>query len=302
MRKNVVALCSAGIVVLAVVIFFLVKSELKKKPIKIPEIEWSSKSAKDGSARTPVGGGGVESEKEKKKLKALAISEDEEFGEELTEDEIALINHVREQIKLDIHPEKKVELLDELWGIEHPLLVEIAMIALSDENAEVRLSAIELIEDYETDKALPAIEKALQDNSLEVREVAVNSLYYIETPDATNLLVKGVDDKAPEIRELVFDILEDRPQNVQESVLQTAIKSPQKDVKERVADMIIDIPSHNVMDILLEGMKTRDEEFRQEIVEIIDFFVSEEFESYEEAKRWWETNKYRFDEELFERD
>ncbi|MEI6424347.1 MAG: hypothetical protein WCP55_19175, partial [Lentisphaerota bacterium] len=72
-------------------------------------------------------------------------------------------------------------------------------------------------------------------------------------------------------------------------------------VKSKIADMLIEIPSHNVMNILIDGLKDKDPEFREEVKSTISFFLNEEFEDYNDAKRWWTKNKNRFDSELIEK-
>ncbi len=198
-------------------------------------------------------------------------------------------------------PDGKIEILDSLALISNKKILDLVYKALDDPDDDVRIAAAQLLEDFDSSAIIPAVAKALDDKNEEVRLIAVNSLDNVDSPEATNLLVKGIGDGSEDVRDAVFFVLADRDSGTKEAILGEAINSKFPDVKERVPDLAIDTPSHKTMEMLIGALQDNDEEFKAEVVSIINFFVSEDFENYEEAKDWWAQNKDRFDEELFEK-
>lgn len=213
----------------------------------------------------------------------------------------AEIENVRKNFKNCKTSEEKIDMLDSLSLITDKRVVDIVREALNDPDDEVRLAAASLLEDFGTEEVIPAVSKALEDKNEEVRLTAINSLESVDSPEATSLLVKGMEDNSEQVRDSVFFALSDKDPEIKEAIAAEAIKSPYNDVKQRVPDLVIDMPSHNVMDILIEALKDKDPEFKEEINSVISFFVSEEFDNYDDAKNWWDQNKDKFDEELFEK-
>jgi hypothetical protein len=196
--------------------------------------------------------------------------------------------------------DEKVDLLESLSLINNRKVLDLIYQALDDPDENVRIAAAALLEDFDSEAVIPIVAKALDDKNEEVRVSAINALDEVDSPEVTNLLVKGIGDNSEEVRDAVSFLVSDRDQGTKEAILKEMVKSKYDDVRSQVTDLAIDVPSHNTMEILLEALKDKDPDFRDEVNSVISFFVSEEFESYEEAKRWWEANKNRFDEELFE--
>ena len=147
---------------------------------------------------------------------------------------------------------------------------------------------------------LPCVVKAMDDSNAEVRTAAVNALRNIDSPEAANILLKGARDEDEEVRDTVFYVLSDKDSATKEAIAKEAILSQYPDVKSKIVEMLVEIPSHNVMDTLINGLKDKEPEFRGEVGSIISFFLGEDFENYDAAKRWWIQNKYKFDNELME--
>jgi hypothetical protein len=190
---------------------------------------------------------------------------------------------------------EKIDLIDSLSLIIDKRVLDIICEALKDPDGDVRLAAASLLEDFDSNDALPSISKA------DVRLAAITSLDRIDTPEAAKLLLKGLSDNSEQIRDSAFSAITNRDSDVKESIAAEAVKSIYPDIKKKVPYLVIDIPSHNVMEILIEGLKDKDPECREEFNSVIRLFVSEEFDSYGKAKNWWAENKNRYDRELNEK-
>jgi HEAT repeat protein len=62
--------------------------------------------------------------------------------------------------------------------------------------------------------------------------------------------------------------------------------------------MLENIRDHRAVDILIEALRDEDAEFREKVSSAISMLLDKEFESYKEAKTWWEKNRDRYDEDL----
>ena len=197
--------------------------------------------------------------------------------------------------------DEKIDMLDSLTLITDRRVLDVIGEAMKDPDKDVRLAAVTLLEDFTTNDAVPLLAKALEDKNEEIRLSAINSLDGIETPEAAKVLAKCLSDSSEEVRDAAFSSISSRGPEVKEPVAAEAVKSPFPDIKKRVPYLVIDIPSHSVMDILIEGLKDKDPECREEYNSVIRLFVSEEFESYDKAKKWWQENKHKYDRELNEK-
>ena len=198
--------------------------------------------------------------------------------------------------------ERKIEIIETLSEICPDSVVKIVDKALDDDDPEVRRAAMELLVDYELPDVLPVISKALGDEDEQTREAAVDVLTFVKDPKVGELLVQALGDSSESVRMAALEVAEEQEENVKLDVLKAAISSSYEEVKEDAVSTLIDVSNHYAMDILILGLKDSDAEFREEVNLAISFLISEEFDSYEEAKNWWDANRDKYDDELFEID
>jgi len=197
--------------------------------------------------------------------------------------------------------ERKVELLQSLSDMafdRDPCVIGVVQRAVVEKDANVALAAIELLQGYESPEVLPAITKAMAHQDEDVRQAAVNLLLDINDPQTGDLLAAALSDKSEDIRNSTLDITKYKDNQIQFKVLETAISSPFSDVKENSIFMLEYIGEHHAMDILIEALRDTDTEFRERVASAISTLIDKEFESYKEAKTWWEKNKGKYDEDL----
>lgn len=212
------------------------------------------------------------------------------------------IDVISEQISRLENPNAKIDLLNQLWEIDNPALAKLVMEQLNDKNEEVRLAALELLDNKKQGEILACIEKAMDDPDEKVREFAVILLGDTDEKQNTqSLLLKGVDDSSEDVRAATFDVLGMKNAKEQEYVFSQSIASPYNDVKENTLDLLMDIPSHSTIKILFHGLNDQDEDFREMVKDKIHFLITQEFDNYNDAIAWWEKNKNKFDDELFEK-
>jgi HEAT repeat protein len=195
-----------------------------------------------------------------------------------------------------------LESLDELVAAGDLAVLSVVWKALDDPDPAVGRAAIALIEDYRHPDVIPVLEHALQSTDEQIRADALEPLSNIDDPQVSQLLIQAMNDDAQDIRRNALVIAEDKNDSIQLPVLAKGISSKHDDIKYGSASLLEDRGDHKAMDIIIEGLKDPDPAFREEINEVLNFLVSREFKSYEEARTWWNQNKNRYDDELFEKD
>jgi len=197
--------------------------------------------------------------------------------------------------------ERKVELLQSLSDMafdRDPCVIRVVQTAAAEKDANVALAAIVLLQGYESPEVLPAIVKAMAHQDEEVRKIAVNLLLDINDPQTGDLLAAALSDESEDIRNSTLDITKYKDKEIQFKVLETAISSPFSNVKENSIFMLESLGGHHAVDILIEALQDTDTEFRERVASAINMLLDKEFESYKEAKTWWEENRVRYDEDL----
>ncbi|MFA6294389.1 MAG: HEAT repeat domain-containing protein [Victivallales bacterium] len=193
---------------------------------------------------------------------------------------------------------EKLAIFNRLSTISDRKIIELVYMALEDSSEEVRIAAVQLLDKFDADTAIPAIAKALDDNNEEVRIIAVQALDESNVPETSKLLVIAADDESEEVRYAAFSIALSKDSCTKEAILNRTISSKYQDVKEKVIDLAIDTPSHRTVEILLGALKDGDEGLKSSIFAVFSAFFSKEFKTCDEARKWWAENRGRFDDEL----
>jgi hypothetical protein len=180
-------------------------------------------------------------------------------------------------------------------------IIELVYMALEDPSDEIRIAAVQLLDKFEADAAIPAISKALEDKNEEVRIIAVQALDECSVPETSRLLVMAAGDESADVRYAAFSIALSKDSFTKEAMLNGVIRSKYQDVKEKVIDLAIDTPSHRTVEILLGALNDGDEELKSSVFVVMSAFFSKEFKTSDEVGGWWAKNKGRFDDELLEK-
>ena len=214
------------------------------------------------------------------------------------------------QYNTSMSSDDKIELLQLLLEEGDAQFVNIAYKALDDTDSDVRSAAVEALAEHAADleegkgadELLPLVQKAVGDADPEIRKDAVAIAQYLRPDDAGELLRQSLSDESDGVREAVFDTLEDMPQESVDFVVKDAFSSSFADVKEESVELIQSKPSPQGFETLIQGLRDQDPELRENVKEAIEFLVSEEFDTAEDAASWWAQNKGRYDGEMSELD
>jgi HEAT repeat protein len=201
-------------------------------------------------------------------------------------------------------PDEKTDFISEFSEAHPESVVGLANKALDDENVDVRSAAIEALAEKEAKglEALAVCEKALNDKDENIRQAAVEAGADIEGPQSGKLTLQALDDPSENVRSSAIQAAEDKDAPVRLDLYKVGITSKYSDVKDTAVSSLVDMSSPAAVDILITGLKDQDPVFRENVAGAIDFLVSQEFKSYDQAKKWWDANRNKFDDELSEKD
>lgn len=201
------------------------------------------------------------------------------------------------QEKLDF-----IESLSELSTQQDLSVIGVISKALEDPDLEVGRAAIELLDNYNTPEILPVVEQALNVADDEIRIDALTSLSDIDNSEVCELLVQGIEDNSKDVRSTALKTASEHSDRIQLGVLENGIVSSHDDVKYASTWLLQERSDHKGLEILLEGLKDTDPQFREEVNETLNFLINHEFETYDEAVKWWNENEDNYDDELFEKE
>jgi major membrane immunogen (membrane-anchored lipoprotein) len=196
--------------------------------------------------------------------------------------------------------DEKVNFMME-FSDSHPEAVLIMVEkALDDKDIDVRSAALELllVKEQNDPNAVRVIAKALKDSQQLVRQSAVLACDPINDAGVSSVLVQALNDESEDVRTAAFQIADQKDAVIRLDVLKTGIVSSYDDVKNAAIPSLIEISSPAAVDILITGLKDPSPEFREQVKLALSSLVSQDFDTYEQAKSWWDSNRKKFDDEL----
>jgi len=215
---------------------------------------------------------------------------------EVTQEMRDLVNAATRAFLADLPDEEKIAALQKLMGIDDPVVLDVVMMALNDDNPDIRELALDVIMNIDDPAVVPAIVKALDDDNPDIREYALDALMEVDDPRVNDALIKALDDENVDVRDNALNImLYISSPNVLDA-LAKAITDPDPDIREKAIITIEDIPDPRTIDVLIEkGLLHDDDDIRQDALDSLNFITDQEFETYEEARAWWERSRATFD-------
>jgi len=236
--------------------------------------------------------------KELERLQSLLIQEDRIVAGYQSAEEVS------REFELRRSPVSKVEFLESLSSLSEqrdPAILPTIQKALASSDPDVSLAASKLLKNYKSPEVLPIIEQALLSSSDEVRVNALEPLGNINDPLAVDFLINALNDKSEAIRSQVLEIAGEQEGEIELAVLSAAMSSNYDDVKYEALSLLEFRGDSDVVPIVIEGLKDLDLKYVEETNSVLNFLIDREFQSYEEAVVWWEQNKDKYDEDLFEK-
>jgi hypothetical protein len=217
----------------------------------------------------------------------------------LPEDQQKILNEAQAQWE-GASSEERLAMIDRLGRVYHADVITLAGKAMEDKNVEVRRAAIQMLVDYDSPNILPVVTKALADSDEDVRLDAINAVFFVDSPEVVDVLAKGLEDSSEDVRMTALDIASEQADDIKYDFYRQGMNSSYQDVRLEVVNSLEMAQNHQAMEVLLEGLKDKDAEVREATKDAVTFLVDQEFNDYESARKWWEKNKNKLDEDLFE--
>jgi len=190
------------------------------------------------------------------------------------------------------------------YADEHPGTEALMVYKVLDDNdVKVRKAAMGILamKNLDDPNVVYVAAKALKDSELEVRQSAIQACTAITDPAVENVLLTAIADSSEEVRTHAIQVAGHKQPAVRMSVLKAGITSQYEDVKEDTVSSLVDASSPAAMDILIIGLKDTNPDFHDEVKSEINFLISQKFDTYDQAKKWWDDNRSKFDDTLAEK-
>ena len=200
--------------------------------------------------------------------------------------------------------DEKIEYISD-YADEHPESAAVMVYnVLDDGDGEVRTAAMEMLAMKELDdpNVVFVADKALRDSEPQVRQSAVEACTHVTDPAVGKVLLDALADESEDVRTAVLQVADQKEPDVFLPVLKAGITSKYEDVKESAVSSLIDASTPAAVDILITGLKDPNPDFRDTVKSAIEFLVSQEFNTYDQAKKWWDANHTKFNDDLSEKD
>ena len=195
---------------------------------------------------------------------------------------------------------EKIDFIGQYTG-EHPNAIPaVVNKVLDDEDADVRAASLLMLEmaDFNDGNTVYVITKALKDTEPRVRQAAIEACNPLTDPAVVNILAGGLADESEEVRASSMEVASQKEPDIRLPVLKASITSQYEDVKEGAVSSLIEIDNPDAVDILITGLKDPNPDFRESVKSAINFLISQEFDTYDQAQNWWNANRNKFDDEL----
>jgi hypothetical protein len=165
----------------------------------------------------------------------------------------------------DLMVEEKLAAIRRLENINDPIVLDAVMMAMDDPDPDLRKAALEILRDMDNEEINEAFLAGLEDDNQEVTDKVMGIM---------------ADSDSPTILPSLEQALMDSDDNIQKISMLT----------------LEDISDPGAVDILIEtGLLNHNEAIRKEVLDSLEFITDQRFESYQEAKIWWELNRDTFE-------
>ena len=301
----------------AVLVYLILKQVLTKRSKKIEIQSDASKKQKKIAARK----NNIEDVKkkiaalppdERAKMEALLnkVEEKKKAQDEVMEEENAklpkwfepnqevkdIVDNASKALRMGLTDEEKIKAIEQLDGIDHPIVIDVVNEALDEPNEEIREAALDAVMEIADPVVVPTVMKALDDESPDIREYALDALMDINDESINEALIKALDDENADVRDNAIDTMLYIEEPCVIPALTKAMESEDPDVREKAIITIEDIPDPRVVDSLINiGLLSDDDELREDALDSIEFITDQEFENYDDARTWWEEHKDTFE-------
>ena len=202
------------------------------------------------------------------------------------------IDEALQVFRKNLSDEEKDKALQNADAIGTPDIMPVIMLALDDDNSEIRNTAIDAIQSLDDPCVIPAVEKALDDSDPINRMDAVNALLRVDDERINDSLIKAITDPNEDVRETAFEVMlfQESPTVLPAAEAAAQIKNPE--IQKQAISVLEDIPSANAIDSIIDyGLLSDYDDVRDAARKSLQKLTGKNINSYNEWTQWWEKNK-----------
>jgi len=166
-----------------------------------------------------------------------------------------------------------------------------------DQLAKEKPAAGEDLEGADTRTLIDKVMTALDNPDPEVREEALEALEVEGVGDEAinGPLLKALADENADVRQSALDLMDDIQSPIILPSLEQALVAGDEDMREAALSTLEDIPDPRAVDLIIEkGLLNYNNKISQEALDSLEFITDQEFNSYDEARKWWDANRETF--------
>jgi len=192
----------------------------------------------------------------------------------------------------NLSDKEKDAAMQRIDSIGTPIIMPVVLLALEDDNFEIRSAAVEAMQTLDTPCVIPAVEKALDDKDPIIRQDAVNALLSVDDDGINDALIKAIRDTDEDVRETAFEVMlmQESPNILPAAEAAAQIKDPE--VQEQAISVLEDIPSSSAIDAIINyGLLSDYDEIRDTAAKSLQNLTGENHNSYDLWLEWWDKNK-----------
>lgn len=179
---------------------------------------------------------------------------------------------------------------DALYDMElicDPMIMPAVLLALEDENADVRAEAIQAIRFMDHPCVVPAVEIALDDDDPEIRSEAIDALLNVKDISVNPALEKALWDENEDVRDEAATVLSMHESVDTLPVIEKMLDSDDPWLHEQAIDVLEDIPDTRAVDMLIEKGFTGSADTANAAREVLEQISGKTFILTENWQKWW---------------
>ncbi|NMA21029.1 MAG: hypothetical protein GX927_10670 [Lentisphaerae bacterium] len=208
---------------------------------------------------------------------------------------VELLSFVQKALDLPGQREIRKEAFDLIVGYNRSNLLPLIHQAFSDQDKELRLAALEALENL----GQPSDGEEADDSADAVEDEGKVELSEQDREAVLRILADAFNDVDPEIRQQALASLLQMELSLQVEGFKLAQQSTYEDVRSNVMHVTSTSANWDTMEIAINALDDPNPDIQEAARENLDFYIGKPFQSGSEAREWWQSNRHLFDDDLF---
>jgi hypothetical protein len=182
--------------------------------------------------------------------------------------------------------------------LESAEILRLVRALLEHPEADVRLTALTLVEGCNDITLMPLVEQSLADPADEVRLEALELAQHLSTPTLEPLLQRSLADSNPNARQLALHSALKQGAAVKERLLDAASSSPDPQLANAALAFTEATPSKGSIQRFFQALDHPSASVRTSAREMLTLTFHQDFSTAKQAQAWWKIHATAFNDDL----